>query len=341
MIFSSILTVAFILHRCYSLGLRRSSSTGLPLLSSTKNLVVLMALPVAVAITTMVAFNGIGFLGPGSYGWVFYAASTILPFSNLSSSLLVGRFWRSRELGAAGVPDRDPAKTQPVRTLLIVFVGLSADVLFTSFSISSDQNNRPLMQTISIVLMLGYILTAGYFFFSGIKVLRSLSAANKPPKVMAIYLIMVAGFTLMIILSFLLIGSNMYLTSVEAFFTSSVLTYLGNFGATICHLFVFTANKDGDSTGDSGDTCGAGGEDETFLETANRELEETSRVQSEAIAGLEEEAARILERAELETRLHETEHMAELNTMLLAAEKKARLNAQAEKSSFLAAIHGE
>ena len=86
---------------------------------------------------------------------------------------------------------------------------------------------------------------------------------------------------------------------------------------------------------------GSGGEDETFLETANRELAETSRVQSEAIARLEEDAARALECSDLAAKLHTTEHQAELNTALLTAEKKARVNAQIVKSSFLAAIHGE
>ena len=199
--FVSILTVALILHRCYNLGLRRSSSTGLPLFTSTRNLVVIMALPVAVAIMTMISVNGIWVLEPGSQGWVMFSAGIMLPCLNLSSSILIGRFWHSRKHGATSVVADDLAKTQPVRTLLTVFVGLAADVFFTAYAIFSDSGVRPI-SIVSILLALGYIFTTAYFFYSGIQVLRSLSSSNKPLKAMAIYLIMVAGFTLMIIASF-------------------------------------------------------------------------------------------------------------------------------------------
>jgi len=211
--FISILTVAIIFHRCYCLGLRRSSSTGLPILSSTKNLVVLMVFPVAVAIMTMVSFNGMIFLDEGSKGWIFYAAGTMLPASNLSSSILVGRFWRSRTSGVAD----DPAKTRPVTTLLIIAAGLILDLCFSTFTIFSDQNVRPLISRLSFFVVLGYVLTMGYFFHAGFQVFRSLSFSGRRHNGMAFYLLVVAVFTLIIFTSFVVMVSKELLRG-EVFF---------------------------------------------------------------------------------------------------------------------------
>jgi len=99
---------------------------------------------------------------------------------------------------------------------------------------------------------------------------------------------------------------------------------LGNFGATLCHLFIFTAKKDGIS---------GGLHDETFLEKENRKLAEKNRVQNEAIARLEAEKHESMMRAELEQQLLRA---SELQT---ETEKEAKFSLQREKASFMAALH--
>ena len=212
--FVSILAFALIVLRCHSLGLRRSSSTGLPL-NSTKTWLVLLALPVAGAIMTSVTLNGATFgLDPGSKMWVFYATGLLFPGLNVSSSIIVARFWSSRRAHLAaseggGNPDggaKDPAKTQPVRTFFIVFIGLLSDACFSTFMIFSQQGSHTnlVMTTATAGMAFSYILIAFHFLRSGIIVLRSLSSSNKPLKTMASYLLMVAGFTFMIIMSFVI-----------------------------------------------------------------------------------------------------------------------------------------
>ena len=238
--FVSFLTFAIILNRCRTLGLRFDPSTNLPLLTSTRNLIVFMAVPVAGAIMLMISTNGLIFLDEGSRGWVVLTAGCLLPSLNLSSSLLVARFWSSRLASLAdqesGAPipvvATDPAKTQPVKTLLIVAFGLVGDIVFSTFTIFPELSNQSInmfMAVSAFLLALGYLLTTGYFFFSGIQVLRSLSSSNKSRKTMAlktmaIYLLMDAGFTLMIIASFISAGTRAYLASVEGFFFGAFLT---------------------------------------------------------------------------------------------------------------------
>ena len=101
----------------------------------------------------------------------------------------------------------------------------------------------------------------------------------------------------------------------------------GNYGATLCHLFIFTAKRDGDTYGG----------DETFLETENRELSEKNQLQTEAIARLEKENNLIKEAAELERRLLNTSLLqAETNSKLLKA-KKESMNHNA-KATLLSAL---
>ena len=233
--FISFFTFALIVLRCHSLGLHVDPSTKLPLLNSTKNLLVLLALPVAGAIMTMVSLNGMSFHDQGSQAAVFFGTGLLFPGLNVSSSFVVARFWSSRiahlaasksgapsesgatsESGASSVSDSapsdrafasDPAKTQPVRTLLIVFVGLASDVCFSISTIFFGlPQTRPVIVIVSVLLAICYILITAYFFRSGIQVLRSLSSFNKPLKNMASYLLLVAGFTLMIIVSFVMTG---------------------------------------------------------------------------------------------------------------------------------------
>jgi len=296
-----------------------------------------MALPVAAAIVTMASLNGMTSLDEGSKGWIFFSAGLIFPFLNLSSSVIVARFWSSRrahltaneeESGTPSGVAEDPAKTQPVKTLLIVAVGLAADICFSTFLIFSEgsRSERLLIRIFAFLLAIGYIFTTAYFFRSGIQVLRSLSSSNKPLKTMATYLLMVAGFTLMIIVSFVIVGTSVNFASVGGYFLSTALFYAGNYGASLCHLFIFTAKKESDnSTG--------GGGDETFLETENRRLAERYRDQNEAIARLEAENDVSAKRSELEQQLLRA---SELQT---ATEKSAKLGLQREKSSFMAALH--
>ena len=365
--FLSFLTFALIVLRCHSLGLHFHPSSKLlglplpplPLLTSTRNLVVLMVIPVAAAIMCSVSLNGLAQLGEESKGWVTYSAGIMFPSLNLSSSVIVARFWSSRQASLTEEPPghasesyhgfaSDPAKTQPVRTLLIVFIGLFLDVAaFFTFFVFSDyfQSGRLVFSILALLLALGNISATAYFFHSGIKVLRSLAArslssSNKPLKAMAIYLILVAGFTLMIIASFVLAGSRAYLASVEGNFLYLMLFCIGNYGTSLCHLFVFTADKDGDRSHRSGGGGGGGGGgdgDETFLETEYRVLTERSRVQDEDIERLTKENGLIKEAAELEYRLLETSLLqAETNGKLLKAEKESMK--QNAKDSLLFAL---
>ena len=201
----SFLTVAFILLRCYNLGLRRSPSTGLPLLTSTKNYVVLAALPVAAAIVATVSLNGLAFLDEGSKLATFLAFGLMLPFSNLASSVLIARFWNSRQEENAA---EDPAKAQPVKTLLIVAAGLTGDIVFSSSVIFSARYQRFFFSTIVLLLALGYTLTTVYFFFSGLRILRSLSSDNKSVRSLTVYLLLVAVFTLMIMASYMMVSKD-------------------------------------------------------------------------------------------------------------------------------------
>ena len=238
--FISFFTFFLILHRCHSLGLRRDTSTGLPLLSSTKTLVVLMAVPVAVAIMIMISLNGMSYLDEGSRGSVFFLAGTILPCLNLASSVLVARFWSSRRAptakgasgdgsgdgsSAAAAAAADPAKSQPVLTLLIVFSGVASDLVLSSYDLVIHQtsNTKLFVKLVSVVLAVGYIITTLYFFYSGIQVLRSHDSSDKPFKTMASYLLAVGGFTLVVITSFVMVGADVHLASVDAFFVSSYL----------------------------------------------------------------------------------------------------------------------
>jgi len=341
----SFFTFALIILRCHNLGIRRSSSSGLPLLTSTRNLVVLMALPVAVSILTMVSLNGLTHLGEGSTLWVTFSAGLMWPCLNVSSSVVVARFWSSRRAHLAanqsGTPggrfSEDPAKTQPITTLLIVFIGLSADIFLSTLIVFSSESyliNRLVLRTFAGLLAIGGILTTAYFFRSGIQVLRSLSSSNKPLKTMAVYMLMVAGFTLMIIVSFVMVGSGVYLASVEGHFLFLSISFGGNYGTSLCHLFIFTAEKTCEKSGDDGD------DDETFLETENRELLMKNHAQYENIARLVKENGLIKEAADLETKLlHTSLQQAETNAKLLKAEKGSlKRNAKATLLSALREI---
>ena len=329
--FVSFLTVALVLLRCHSLGLKLDPTTHLPLLNSTKNIVVLLALPFAAAIMCSVSLNGMAVFDHSSRMWVYYSAGVLLPCSKLASSVLVVRFWNSRKAAStrddSGVPGaavEDPAKAQPVRTVLIVVVGLVADVLFSTSAAFSNKFNPVIITSIVSLLALGNIYTMAYFFFSAIPMLRSLSPSTEPLRKMAVYLLLMAVFTLMIISAFAMVGSTAVFQSSEAFFATFLLTSIGNYGATLCHLFIFTSKKNSDT---------GGSEDETFLERENRLLAERYRVQNEAIARLEAENNESRVRAELEQQLLRA---SELQT---ETEKIAKLGLQREKSSFMAALH--
>ena len=233
----SFLTFASIISRCKHLGVRFSpspllSNLPLPILTSTKNIIVILALPVAAVIAIMISLNGASYFDENSKGWIFFSASTMLPSLNLSSSILVARFWSSRRVALAGAAAQDqsadqsaqdPAKTQPVRTLLIVFAGLAADVFVPCFRIFSTRDSHFVLSSIYLLNGLGYLLTTAYFFYSGVRVLRSLSSSNKPLKSMTSYLLAVAVFTLMIMASFTMIGNQSFRLSVEAMFVNSFL----------------------------------------------------------------------------------------------------------------------
>ena len=96
----------------------------------------------------------------------------------------------------------------------------------------------------------------------------------------------------------------------------------------MCHLFIFTAKKDGDIGGGGG-----GDDDETFLETENRELEERNRVQNAAIVSLEKDKNDIATRVKLE---HDLLLASELQ---VETEKSAKDGLLREKASFMAALH--
>ena len=337
--FVSFLVVAFIIHRCYSLGLNLDPTTNLPLLSSTKNLVVLMALPVAAAIMMMISRNGLIFLDENSTGSVFYTASSMLPCLNLSSTVLVGRFWNMHKsprplpdgisISSSGVASDDPAKTHPVKTLLIVFVGFSGDLFLGIYSVFAPHDPRPATQIIYVLITICNIVATAYFFYSGVQVLRALSTSDQRlTKTMAYYLLTVAVFTLMINVCALTVATEYYLRSADGFFVNISIFLGGNYGATLCHLFVFTAKKD------SGD---ANADDETFLETENRRLARNIFRQKESIAQLEKENFMIKETAKLETKLLQTSlQQAETNGKLLKAEKASmKQNARAALLSAL------
>ena len=236
--FVSFFTFAAMACRCRNLGIHFYHPPwllGLPCpLLTTKNLIVLMALPVAFAIMTMVSLNGMTSLDEGSRGCVYYTVALMFPFLNVSSSIIVARFWSSRrahltanESGAfSGELAKDPAKTHPVTTLLIVFGGVAGDILLSTFLIFSESSHsRRLIagQIFGSLMAISYILTTAYFFYSGIIVLRSLSSSNKPLKAMASYMLMVAGFTALIIASFVIVGTGVNYASVEGFFLNTVI----------------------------------------------------------------------------------------------------------------------
>ena len=225
---ASLLTFALMVHRCLNLGVRRSSSSGLPILTSTKNLIIFMALPTAASITIMVSFNGIAYLDEGSQGWALLSAGQMFPFLNLSSSVLVSRFWSSQKAhlipnggtvipnggidggiaGIAGIAS-DPAKSQPQKTFLIVLTGLGLDVVNTSLQLFSEGNLASVRQVTFLPLAAGYILTSANFVRSGLQVLRSQSADSKPLKTMAFYLLMVMVFTLIIVASYVMVSKEL------------------------------------------------------------------------------------------------------------------------------------
>ena len=104
---------------------------------------------------------------------------------------------------------------------------------------------------------------------------------------------------------------------------------VGNYGSSLCHLYIFTAKRDSDD------------DDATFLEAENKDLLARARAQRDAIASLEEEQVRSRENAELQARLHNNEVEAEMNAKLLEVEKRATFEAQADRAFFMAALHGE
>jgi len=109
---------------------------------------------------------------------------------------------------------------------------------------------------------------------------------------------------------------------------------MGNYGATLCQLFIFTAKTEGGIRGD--DTA----DDETFLETENRRLVESNYLHKTAIAQLEKENDLIKEVAQLETRLLQASLLqAETNGKLLAAAKfSLKQSARVSLLSALGAI---
>ena len=342
-IFASFLTFALIVYQFINLGLRLNPSTGLPVLSSTKNLVLLMALPTMASIVIMVSHNGVLMLGEGSRPWVVVTAGFMFPCLNLASSCLVARFWMARsDDSVASVDYEDPAETRPVSTAFVVFVGLTADIFHMSASLSTSVDLVKLLPFVFLPLAVGYVFVTAYFFRAGVRILKSLSSDDKPHKTMAFYMIMEGTFSLMIISSFALIGSKAFITSVEAFFLNASTLLLGNYGTTLCHLLIFSGKKkhrtieEEDVSGGGG----GGGGDETFLEANNRELAERNRAQNESIARLEVEKNELEQRAELEQKLLRSfEMQAELNVKLLETEKNAKLGAQREKASFMTALH--
>ena len=406
LLFASLSAFALIAHRFLNLGLRLNPSTHLPVLTTTRNYIALMALPTLLSIVTMVSTNSTMVFGEGSKLWVLYSACQMCPFLNLSSSVLVARFW-SAHAGSLGstngssstaATSRDPATSHPVATFLIVFVGLFADVFAAFYTVfSPERDPEEILPFLYLPMFAGYVLTTFYFFCSGVKLLRSLSSLSRPLRTMSLYLLLTATFMFMTSLALFTIGSgNYYALSAEEFFLNVVLFYGGSYGCSICHLFIFSTSIDSAAV--------TVGYDETFLETEFRALEQENAAQNQTIVQLQEEKDGIMNRSTLEARLIATghqaelrktehqaelratehqaelratehqaelratghqaelratehqaelratghqaelranEHQAELNSQMLEAETRVRLNAQTEKSSFLAAIHGE
>ena len=272
----SILVVVCILLRCFNLSLRLCPITKLPLLNSTKNLVVMMALLTAVSIMLMITFNGVAAFEEGSKGWVIFTVGRMMPFVNISSTVLVSRIWSVRQGSPQGSPQvspqvssqlpsqespssagertssavchasaarnvpaignavaalgsatgneigsvssqsstlstsfsSDPAKSQPTRTLLIVFAGLAADATYMFVVIYSQASPITVARTAFLLVAIGNFLILAFFFYSGIQVLRSLSSSNKSLKSMASYLLIMAAFTLMIVSSFFMVSKE-------------------------------------------------------------------------------------------------------------------------------------
>ena len=308
-----------------------------------------MALPTLASIVVMISTNGLMLLNKNSKLRIFYTAGQLFPALNLSSSVLVARFWNAHAGGLSGPSSStnstptststsisrastgtaesdpatgstsDPAATHPLLTFLIVFVGLTADLVnFTIVVFAVEGDPRPIFPFIYLPMAVGYTLTTLCFFFSGSRVLRSLSSSNRPVKTMSLYLLLMFTFTSMTIVSFIMVGSNAYQASVEAVFWNVLLYSVGNYGSSLCHLYIFTPKKD-TSKKDGFEN----GFDVTFIETENRVLQENNRAQSEAIARLTKENMIMKENAELESKLLTSSLLeAKTNGKLLKAEKK-------------------
>ena len=362
----SYLTFGFIVHRCLSLGLHvhpTSKLLGLPLplLTSTKNLIVLMAIPSAASIMIQASVNGWAVMEEGSKSWVYFTTGFHFPNLNLASSLLVARLWRVRQgrrvrqgtlvdsddannPNDANLHHEDPAFTEPVKTLLIVFVALTADILFVAANVFFKEEPTAILTAVFVPLTVGCTFVSVFFLHAGIqslRTLRTLSVSGGAPvhmKMMSVYLLMVAVSMLMVISSFAMVGTGAWSSSVGAYFLNNALYSFGNYSSTLLHMLVFTAKAAKHGTDEADSTSG----DETFLETSHRELTERNRLQDGAIARLQAEKDEMEQRAELEQKLASSfEAQAELNAKLLESEKKANLSTQKEKASFMAALHGE
>jgi len=207
----------------------------------------------------MITYNGVAVLDEGSKGWVFFTVGRMMPFLNISSTVLISRFWSVRQVSPQVPPQvspqvsprvspqvspkvspqespqestlptsarektssatastsdpvastSDPAKSQPTRTLLIVFAGLAADVTYIVVVLNSHMSPMAVVLPVAFLLVaIGNFLILAFFFYAGIQVLRSLSSSHKSLKIMASYLLIMAAFTLMIISSFFMVSKE-------------------------------------------------------------------------------------------------------------------------------------
>ena len=399
---------AFMVCRLHYLGLRFYSSTGylsyLPRVDSTKNLVVCMAVPTVASIVVAVSTNGLLFLDERSKGWVFLSVCSTFPCLNVASSFLVANFWRARQAPHApharvyseGCPSaqapNDPAKTEPIKTLCIVAFAVCGElVTFASYHFSIVVP-KEVITTIAIPLTAGYLLTTAYFFRSGVQIFRSLSASErlsasscesnagfkalykkKALNALYRYMLSMGVFSLMIIAAAFSVGFGAWESSVDAFFLSAALYYVGQYGITLCHLFVFTGRNYNSRTprtptmapvlsGSSASSIGIIGigskqpggvalhresrpaavifavsSDETFLESENRTLRESNNLKNAAIAQLSKENSAIKQNAELEARLlGATLDQAQINSKLLKEQRVSKTHNA--KASFRAAL---
>ena len=283
----------FSLHRCLaltprkplsSLALANAQSSLVSPLVTTKNLVVLMALPQITGLALAVATNGLAYFAPNSSGWSFLTVGRLFPALGTGSSYLIARLWKSRD-GTAFV---DPALAHPRKSLAIAAGASFVDIATILLTLTFKPNLRMLVAAVYLILMIFYIYLAIFFTVAGAQVLRSQATISAPIRTMALYLLATAIATLATLVSFVMLATGAWARGgVGSVFVMTGLYYAGNVGMTMCNLFIFA--PDGESVerygagtvvpisiGEIGEEAG-GGEGltmggGTFLETQNKAL---------------------------------------------------------------------